>query len=639
MAGGLSYNRGNEKGGAEMTPQQALKTYFGYTEFRPGQGELIEQILAGRDVLGVMPTGAGKSLCYQIPALCLPGWTLVVSPLISLMQDQVLALEQSGVNAACLNSTQEEDEQRSIFRRAYAGEFRLLYAAPERLETPGFRSLCAENPPALIAVDEAHCISQWGQDFRPSYLRLPALLKELPVRPRIAAFTATATEAVREDIVRLLGLREPFVRVSGFDRPNLYFGVMQTTGVRQKREVLLGLLERYRGRSGIVYCATRKAVDEVCALLNENGIAAGRYHAGMTGEERQQSQEDFIYDRIAVMAATNAFGMGIDKSNISFVIHFNMPQDLESYYQEAGRAGRDGEPADCILLYSRQDVRTAEYLISHDREADAEMSEEERRRVAGQARERLRQMTFYSTTNDCLRAFFLRYFGDSAPERCGNCSNCLAETHMQDITLEAQKIVSCVYRLHQRGRTVGKSLIADILHGSKSDRIQAMGFDSLSTYGIMKDAPRRAIAYLIDLLVQKGYLVDSGGEYPTIRLCARSNEVIHQRLPVIISVREDILKLEEKPAKKAKAKAVAGDADEDLYARLAKLRFQLASREHVPAYVVFTNATLRDMAARAPRTDADFLEVLGVGEAKLRRYGRAFMDCIREYQKNQNLNA
>lgn len=613
-----------------MTPQQALKTYFGYTEFRPGQGELIEQILAGRDVLGVMPTGAGKSLCYQIPALCLPGWTLVVSPLISLMQDQVLALEQSGVNAACLNSTQEEDEQRSIFRRAYAGEFRLLYAAPERLETPGFRSLCAENPPALIAVDEAHCISQWGQDFRPSYLRLPALLAELPVRPRIAAFTATATEAVREDIVRLLGLREPFVRVSGFDRPNLYFGVMQTTGVRQKREVLLGLLERYRGRSGIVYCATRKTVDEVCALLNENGIAAGRYHAGMTGEERQQSQEDFIYDCVAVMAATNAFGMGIDKSNISFVIHFNMPQDLESYYQEAGRAGRDGEPADCILLYSRQDVRTAEYLISHDREADAEMSEEERRRVAGQARERLRQMAFYSTTNDCLRAFFLRYFGDSAPERCGNCSNCLAETHMQDITLEAQKIVSCVYRLHQRGRTVGKSLITDILHGSKSDRIQAMGFDSLSTYGIMKDTPRRTIAYLIDLLIQEGYLVDSGGEYPTIRLCARSNEVIRQRLPVIISVREDILKLEEKPVKKARVKA----GDEDLYARLAKLRFQLASRERVPAYVVFTNATLRDMAARAPRTDADFLEVSGVGEAKLRRYGRAFMDCIREYQKN-----
>lgn len=619
-----------------MTPLEALKKYYGYTEFRPHQGDLIEHILDGRDVLGVMPTGAGKSLCYQIPALCLPGWTLVISPLISLMQDQVTALEQSGISAACLNSAQTEAAQRQTYARTYQGEIRLLYVAPERLETPGFRNLCEQNPPVLAAVDEAHCISQWGQDFRPSYLRLPALLETLPVRPRIAAFTATATEIVRQDIARLLNLRDPFTLVSGFDRPNLYFGVRATTGSRDKKSILLDYLEKHSGRSGIIYCSTRKAVDEIYEMLCSSGISAGRYHAGMSGNERQQMQTDFLYDRIIVMVATNAFGMGIDKSNISFVIHFNMPQDLESYYQEAGRAGRDGEPAECILLYNAQDVQTAKFLISHSREAEAELDEESKQRVEEQARERLRQMTFYSTTSDCLRRFFLRYFGEKAPLICGNCSNCLSNQEERDITIEAQKIVSCVFRLHQRGRTVGRKQITDILRGSKNEVTLQRGFDTLSTYGIMKDTPPRTLGYLIDVLVQLGYLTDTGGEYPLIKLNPKSDEVIRKHLPITARLRTDFMNIKKTPEQSlSSSKQPASlSVNDDLYSRLSELRMQLANRAGVPAYIVFSNATLREIAARRPHTDSDLLEVPGVGETKLNRYGKDFLRCIADYENN-----
>lgn len=618
-----------------MTPLEALKKYYGYTEFRPHQGDLIEQILNGRDVLGVMPTGAGKSICYQIPALCLPGWTLVISPLISLMQDQVTALEQSGIPAACLNSAQSETAQRQTYARTYQGEIRLLYVAPERLETPGFHNLCEQNPPVLAAVDEAHCISQWGQDFRPSYLRLPSLLETLPVRPRIAAFTATATEIVREDITRLLNLRDPFTLVSGFDRPNLYFGVRATTGPRDKKAILLDYLEKHSGRSGIVYCSTRKTVDEIYEMLRGSGISAGRYHAGMGGNERQQMQNDFLYDQITVIVATNAFGMGIDKSNISFVIHFNMPQDLESYYQEAGRAGRDGEPAECILLYNAQDVQTAKYLISHSREAESELDEEARQRVEEQARERLRQMAFYSTTSDCLRRFFLRYFGEDAPFTCGNCSNCLSNQEERDITIEAQKIVSCVFRLHQRGRTVGRRQISDILRGSKSEAILQRGFDSLSTYGIMKDTPRRTLSYLIDVLVQLGYLTDTGGEYPLIILNPKSNDVIRKRLPVVARLRPDFMNMHRKTERSSPRSSQPSSlsVNDDLYSRLSELRVKLAKRAGVPAYIIFSNVTLREIAARRPRTDSALLEVPGIGETKLNRYGKDVLKCIADYEE------
>lgn len=624
-----------------MTPQKALKKYFGYDNFRPHQGGLIEQVLAGHDVLGVMPTGAGKSLCYQIPALCLPGWTLVVSPLIALMQDQVAALGQSGIPAAYLNSTQGEAEQRKVFAKAWEGQFKLLYAAPERLETPGFRALCEGRPPVMVAVDEAHCISQWGQDFRPSYLRLPELVKGLPMRPRLAAFTATATAAVREDIVRLLGLREPSVLVSGFDRPNLWFGVRQTSGPTEKKRILGDFVAARQSKSGIVYCSTRKTVDEVCGLLRAQGFPAGRYHAGMGSDERRQMQEDFLYDRLSVMVATNAFGMGIDKSNISYVVHFNMPQDLESYYQEAGRAGRDGEPAECLLLYSPMDVRTAQFLLSHSRESEGALDPETSARIREQSEQRLRQMTFYSTTNDCLRGFFLRYFGEKAPLNCRNCSNCLAHTEPRDITIEAQKIVSCVYRLKQRGRTVGRALISDILRGSKSERVLSSGFDTLSTYGIMKDTPGRTISYYIDLLVQEGYLTDTGGEYPVIRLNGRSDEVIRKRKTIIVPVREGVLREKRETPGRVRGgsiPAVSGPVDDGLYSRLTALRSTLAERAGVPAYIVFSNATLREIAARKPHTDAALLEIPGVGEAKLNRFGREFLRCIADHEAGQCAN-
>ncbi len=401
------------------TPEDILKEYFGHSAFRGRQKELVDALLEGRDVLGVMPTGAGKSVCYQVPALLVPGLTLVISPLISLMKDQVQALEQAGIPAACLNSTMPADAQRTVFARACRGELRLLYAAPERL--PGLQNLFERVPLAFVAVDEAHCISQWGQDFRPSYGKITDFLAAVPERPPVGAFTATATDAVRQDIVRLLGLRDPLVCVSSFDRPNLTF---MTEKPRDKREHLVTLLRERMGQSGIVYCATRKAVDELAELLTARGFATGRYHAGLDADERRENQDDFLFDRIQIMVATNAFGMGIDKSNVSFVIHYNLPQNLESYYQEAGRAGRDGSPADCILLYSPGDVRTCEFLIEHGHDNE-ELDERTRHLLIGRDRERLRQMVFYATTTDCLRRFILKYFGEQAPLSCDNCSNCL----------------------------------------------------------------------------------------------------------------------------------------------------------------------------------------------------------------------
>ena len=402
-----------------QTPGDILKNYFGHSAFRGRQKELVDALLEGRDVLGVMPTGAGKSVCYQVPALMVSGLTLVVSPLISLMKDQVGALGQAGIPAACLNSAMPADAQRAVFARAYRGELRLLYVAPERLSAPGFQALFERVPLAFVAVDEAHCISQWGQDFRPSYGKIVDFLNTVPERPPVGAFTATATEAVRRDIVKLLGLKDPLVCVSGFDRPNLTF---ITEKPRDKREHLITLLRERRGQSGIVYCSTRKAVDEVYELLIARGFAAGRYHAGLDAAGRRESQDDFLFDRITVMVATNAFGMGIDKSNVSFVIHYNMPQNIESYYQEAGRAGRDGSPADCILLYSPRDVRTCEFLMEHGHDDDREeLDEATKQTLLARDRERLRQMTFYATTTDCLRRFLLKYFGELPDElrTCG----------------------------------------------------------------------------------------------------------------------------------------------------------------------------------------------------------------------------
>ena len=596
------------------TPEEILKEYFGHSAFRGRQKELVDALLEGHDVLGVMPTGAGKSVCYQVPALLVPGLTLVISPLISLMKDQVQALEQAGIPAACLNSTMPADAQRAVFARAYRGELRLLYAAPERL--PGLQNLFERVPLAFVAVDEAHCISQWGQDFRPSYGKITDFLAAVPERPPVGAFTATATEAVRRDIVRLLGLRDPLVCVSGFDRPNLTF---MTEKPRDKREHLVTLLRERIGQSGIVYCTTRKAVDEVCELLTSRGFAAGRYHAGLDADERRENQEDFLFDRTQIMVATNAFGMGIDKSNVSFVIHYNLPQNLESYYQEAGRAGRDGSPADCILLYSPGDVRTCEFLIEHGHDNE-ELDERTRHLLIERDRERLRQMVFYATTTDCLRRFILKYFGEQAPLSCDNCSNCLTNFELVDATLEAQKIVSCVFRLAQRGRSVGKSAIADILHGADNERIRQNDFMSLSTYGIMREDSMKHIRDLLDRLIEEGYLISTGGEYPVVRLCAKSDDIIRRRLPFQVKLPRDKRKQDGRKI-----------TESSLYEALRALRAEIAAQENVPAYVVFSNATLQDMCTRRPITSGELLEVSGVGRAKADKYGDAFLACIKKH--------
>ena len=453
-----------------MDKYSILKQYYGHSAFRAGQEELIDSILSGRDALCVMPTGGGKSLCYQIPALLLPGITLVVSPLISLMKDQVAALKSAGVPAAYINSSLTGEQIRTVYARTRKGAYKLIYVAPERLETNSFLSLMQEMDVSFLAVDEAHCISQWGQDFRPSYLGIVDFINALPRRPIVAAYTATATKQVQSDILRLLQLQSPYRIVTGFDRPNLYFDVRRP---KNKFSALAALIDERRGRSGIVYCATRAAVERVCDSLCDRGIAATRYHAGLTDEERQQNQDDFQFDRKTVMVATNAFGMGIDKSNVSFVIHYNMPKSLEAYYQEAGRAGRDGEAADCILLYSAGDVETAKFLIQSGGE---ELGDAEREELHRRDYERLKIMTGYCKTTRCLRGYILDYFGQQHPENCGCCGNCKGAYETIDITVPAQMILSCVYRVRERlGYYVGKLLIVQILCGSKNRRVLELG--------------------------------------------------------------------------------------------------------------------------------------------------------------------
>ena len=480
---------------------EVLRQYFGFSSFREGQQTLVDAVLAGRDVLGVMPTGGGKSLCYELPALLLPGLTLVISPLISLMKDQVMALQNAGIPAGCIHSAMSVEELREAYRDTRFGAYKILYIAPERLLTDGFCALAQELEISLLAVDEAHCISQWGQDFRPSYLKILDFLQKLPRRPALAAFTATATAQVRSDIVRILQLQDPVTVVTGFDRPNLRFEVLRP---QDKRRALLELLEERRDKSGIVYCATRKGVEQICELLQSSGFAASRYHAGLSPDERRQNQEDFICDRCTVMVATNAFG--IDKSNVSYVIHCNMPKSVEAYYQEAGRAGRDGAPADCILLFSPGDITTAKYLILNQMEND-ELTDEERQAVQAQDLIRLEQMTGYCKTTGCLRGYLLDYFGQPHAPRCENCGNCQAEYDLQDLTREAQMILSCVVRMRTRlGYCVGTALLGQVLRGSRAARVRELGLEDLPTYGLMRDLPAGRIRELLELLEAGGYL-------------------------------------------------------------------------------------------------------------------------------------
>ena len=601
-----------------MTKEEALKTYFGYDAFRGGQEAVIDALLSGRDVMAVMPTGAGKSVCYQVPALLLPGITIVVSPLLSLMRDQVTALVQMGVPAAYLNSSLTFRQYLLALDRAKAGRYKIIYVAPERLETEGFRSFAETADISLVAVDEAHCISQWGQDFRPSYLNIPAFVNSLPKRPPVGAFTATATPDVRGDILKLLELKAPLSVTTGFDRENLYFEVQQPSG---KRAALLELVRSRPGKCGIVYCATRKTVEEVCGFLQDEGIAATRYHAGLEAEERLKNQEDFLYDRAAVMVATNAFGMGIDKSDARYVIHYNMPKDMESYYQEAGRAGRDGAPSSCILLYSGQDVRTAQFLIEHSEhreELDAVTAAQLRERD----RERLRQMEGYCRTRRCLRQYILQYFGESAPDYCGTCYNCLHNFEEVDISREAKLIVRCI---SETGQCFGAGIIAETLCGAVTDKVRKYHMDRESTYGALWELTQAEVRERIRCLMEEGVLEASSGPYPVLRLTEKAEDVVYGAAPLLM--RSD---RKEQPAVRPVPTELEGE-DAELFRRLRILRAKAARFQGIPAYMVFSDKTLREMAVRRPTTMAQLRAVGGVGSAKAERYGRQFLEEIQNF--------
>ena len=602
------------------TKESILQRVFGYSAFRGGQEALIDAQLQGRDAFGIMPTGGGKSLCYQIPALLLEGVTLVISPLISLMRDQVMALKNAGVAAAYINSSLTPAQIRLVYRNIQSGMYKIIYVAPERLLTDGFLEAIQARKVSLVTVDEAHCISQWGQDFRPSYLKIVDFLNIFTPRPVVSAFTATATETVRQDIAQILQLRDPLRVVTGFDRPNLRFEVQRP---KQKLPALIDLVQQRRDKAGIVYCATRKAVEEVCENLQLNGIAATRYHAGLPDEERRDNQEDFLYDRKTVMVATNAFGMGIDKSNVSYVIHYNMPQSLESYYQEAGRAGRDGAEAECILLYAPGDVQTAKYLIQHPA-LSGELSQEELEQKQRLDLERLDVMVNYCKTQECLRGYILDYFGQEHESFCGNCSNCSTETEERDITDQARMILSCVQRMSAKlGYSLGLTSVVRTLLGSRDKRLLQLGLDKLGSYGMLRKLGKDDLRAMAENLESQGYL-ETDPVHGGISLTQKAQGVLFEGKTVS-------MRLPKAEASAPVSSPIGGGQDPNLLAMLKRLRWKIAMQESVPAYIIFSNATLEDMARKAPTTLEAFAKVNGVGSVKVKRFGEVFVDAIADY--------
>lgn len=614
-----------------MNKQEILKKYFGYDSYRVGQEEIIDNILQGRDVLGVMPTGAGKSICYQIPALLSEGMALIVSPLISLMKDQVNSLTANGIEAAYINSSLTDKEFNEIINNIQQNKYKIIYVAPERLLIDSFIDICQNLKISIVAIDEAHCASQWGQNFRSSYLDIPKFINQLYTRPTIAGFTATATSEVREDIVRILELNYPFKITTGFDRPNLFFDVRNPSN---KDDELLKIIDGKKEESGIVYCSTRKNVEQVTELLKDHNYRVGKYHGGMNATDRQVNQDAFINDEINIMVATNAFGMGIDKSDITFVIHYNMPKDIESYYQEAGRAGRDGEIAECILLYSGRDVNVNRYIIENSEIAE-QLDFSEAAIVRERDFERLKYMTFYSTTANCLREFILKYFGEKPGKICDNCSNCKRGFETIDITVNTQKILSAIYRC--KGN-YGIGLVSEVLKGSKNARLEKLGLNNVSTYGIMSEYTLLEIREMIDWLVIEGYAKLSDSQYPLLQLGPKCKTGLQGQEQIELkrlkaAPRNTTKKNKTVKNKKTNEVVELTEADEELYEALKKLRFEISRIEKKPPYIIFTNRALTEMSVQKPKELDEMLAINGVGEKKKEKYGAKFLKEIADFLK------
>lgn len=613
------------EGDKKVNALETLKTYFGYDTFREGQEKIVEAILTNRDVLAIMPTGAGKSICYQIPALILPGITLVISPLISLMQDQVKALNDAGIHAAFINSSLTENQISKALYLAASGRYKIIYVAPERLENYEFLEFARNVEISMVTVDESHCISQWGQDFRPSYLKIVEFVKNLPKRPIVSAFTATATEEVKNDILCTLSLADPEVVITGFDRKNLYYSV---ENIRRKDEFIMEYIEKHPTESGIIYCATRKNVDNLFELLFKRGVPVTRYHAGLTNETRKKNQDDFIYDRTPVIIATNAFGMGIDKSNVRYVIHYNMPQSMENYYQEAGRAGRDGENSQCILLFSLQDVMIDRMLL--DNKDFSDVDEEDEYLIRQRDIRRLQTMEGYCKTTGCLRNYILEYFGEKTSGPCDNCGNCHREYHEVDMTAEAKWVVNCV--AETRGR-YGLTIVLGTLMGAKRARLRELRTDQYKSYGALSGHSEAELRTLISQMTEMGYLYQTQEKYSVLKL-GNITPLKDENTRVIMRTYEekepDKKKKVQKAVRKRSTDALTS-AGYDLFEVLRKLRLEIAKEESMPPYIIFSDKTLIDMCVKKPSDEEEMLNVSGVGANKLKKYGQRFLEEIQKF--------